>query len=111
MKLYKQADKIFNYIIVKNSPHIFNLNLESKSDSTNNINILNSDDDTLVTILVGSLGNLDNYGTSGTPPSKLKDTELGNNLYLILSSGQLKRLVSKVSNISADLGPFRIIIV
>ena len=87
MELYEQADKIFNYIIIKNSPYIFDLNLESKSDSTNNINILNSNNNTLVTILVGSSDSLNSYRILGTPSSEPKNTELDNNLYLISSSG------------------------
>ena len=97
--------------MVKNSLHVFDLNSESESDSTNNINVLDSNDNTLVTILVGSSGSSGSHGTSGTPPSELKNTELGSNLYLTPSSGQSERSVSKVSNISADLGPSKIIIV
>ena len=104
MELYKQVDKIFNYIIIKNGLYIFDLNLESKSNSADNINILDSDDNTLVIMLIGSLGSLGSYETPGTPPSELKDTELGSNLYLISSSGQLEKLASKVSNITANLG-------
>ena len=87
MELYEQADKIFNYIIIKNGPYIFNLNSESEPNSANNINVLNSNNNTPVTILAGSLGSLNSHKTPGTPPSKLKDTKLSNNLYLIPSFG------------------------
>ena len=90
MKLCEQADKIFNYIIViivKNSPHIFDLNSESKSDSADNINVLDSNNNILVTTLTGSLGSSNSHGTPGILPSKLKDIELNSNLYFIPSSG------------------------
>ena len=75
-------------IRVKNSPYIFDLNLESKSNSANNINILDSNNNnTLVTTLVGSSGSLDNYKALGKPLSKPKNTKLNSNLYLTPSSG------------------------
>ena len=114
MKLCEQADKIFNYIIIKNNPHIFNLNSESKSNSADNVNILNSNNNTLITILGGSSDSLGSYGTPGTPPSKPKNIRSNSNLYLTPSSGQSKRLASKVSNIIFNLnnlGPSGTIIV
>ena len=91
-------------MIVKNSLYIFNLSLESKSDSADNVNILDSNDNTPVTTSAGNSGRLCSHGTLGTPPSKLKNTKLGNNLYLISSSGQLERSASEVSNIIINLG-------
>ena len=114
MKFCEQADKIFNYIIVKNSPHIFDLNSESESDSTNNIDILDSDDNTLVTTLVGSSGSSGSHRTPGTPPSEPKNTKLNSNLYLITSSGQSERSASKINNIITNLdnlGPSKITII
>ena len=111
MELCKQVDEIFNYITVKNGPHIFDLDLESKSDSADDVNVLDSDDNISVIMLAGSSGSLDSYGIPGTPLSELKDTGSSSNLYLTPSSGQLERLISEVSNISANLGPSRIIIV
>ena len=104
MELCEQVDKIFNYIIVKNSSHIFDLNLESESDSANNINVLNSDDDTLVIILIGSLGSSGSHRIIGTPLFELKNTKLGSNSYFTSSSGQSEKLASKVSNIIINLG-------
>ena len=72
--------------MVKNSSHVFDLNLESESNSANNIDVLNSDDDTLVIMLVGSLGSLGSYGTPDTPLSEPKGTKLDSNLYLTPSS-------------------------
>ena len=114
MELREQADKIFNYIIIKNGPHVFDLDSESKSNSADNINILDSDNDILVTILVDSSGSLGSHRTPGTPLSKPKNIKLDSNLYLTPSSGQSERLVSKISNIIinlGNLGPSEIIIV
>ena len=87
MELCEQADEIFNYIMVKNGPHVFDLDSESESDSANNVDILDSDNNTLVTTPAGSLGSSGSHGTPGTPPSELKNTESDSNLYLIPSSG------------------------
>ena len=114
MELYEQADKIFNYIIVKNSLYIFNLNSESESDSADNINVLDSNNDTLVTTPAGSSGSLGSYRTPGTLQSEPKDTKLNSNLYFTPNSGQSERSASKVSNIITNLsdsGPSKIIIV
>ena len=85
--------------------------MESESDSTNNINILNSNNNTLITTPAGSLGSLGSHRILGTPPSKLKNTELDSNPYLTPSSGQSKRSASKVSDISANSESSKIIIV
>ena len=114
MKLYKQADEIFNYIIIKNGPYIFDLDSESESDSADNVNILDNDNNIPVITPAGSSGSLGSHKTPGTPPSKLKNTKLSNSLYLTPSSGQSERSASKISNIITNLGnlePSRIIIV
>ena len=110
MELREQADEIFDYITVKNGPYVFDLDSESESDSADDVDVLDSDDDTLVTTPAGSLGSSGSYGTLGTPPSEPKDTELGSNPYLTPSSGQSERLASEVSD-SGDSGPSGTIIV
>ena len=90
--------------MVKNGPYVFNLDSESESDSADDIDVFDSDDNTLVTTPAGSSGSSGSHETPGIPPSEPKDTELGSNLYLTPSSGQSERLVSEVSDIIADLG-------
>ena len=88
--------------------------MEIESDSTNNIDVFNSDNNILVTTPAGSLGSLGSHKILGTPPSKLKDTKLSSNLYFIPSSGQSERSVSEVSNRITNLdnlGSFKIIII
>ena len=88
--------------------------MESESNSADNINIFNSDDNTLVTMLIGSSDSLDNHKTPGTPLSEPKNTKLDNNLYLTPSSGQSEKSASKNSNIITNLDnsePSKIIIV
>ena len=88
--------------------------MESESNNADNIDILNSDDNTPVTMLIGSLGSSGSHRTPGTPPFEPKNTKLDSNLYLTPSSGQSERSVSKISNIITNLGnlgPSEIIIV
>ena len=114
MKLHEQADKIFNYIIIKNDPHVFDLDSKSESNSANNINILNNNNNTLVTISAGSSGSSGSHRTPGILLSEPKNTKLGSNLYLTPSSGQSERLASEISDIITNLGnlgPSKIIII